>query len=421
MPANIVVPEMGESIVDARIAKWLKQEGEQVAVGEPLVELETDKVDVEVAAPQSGILTAIVHKDGADVKIGDVLGTIAEGKGQKAEGRRAEKTEERKAETRKAETPKAEEAKAADVPATPAARRLARQEDVDLSTVKADGPRVTPADIKSSKSAPEPAARTEPTAPTKPTSPPSTVPTAKPRTHVPTTAERSEERVRMSKRRATIAKRLVEAQATAAMLTTFNEVDMTAVQHLRARQKQAFKDRYGVSLGLSSFFVKAVVAALRDFPRINAEIQGDEMVLKHYYDIGIAVGAEEGLVVPVLRDADRLSFAEIEQGVRDFAARVKDGTLTLDDLRGGTFTITNGGVFGSLMSTPILNPPQVGILGLHAIQDRPVGVDGRIELRPMMYTALTYDHRIVDGSEAVRFLVRIRQLVEDPGQLLIEG
>lgn len=225
----------------------------------------------------------------------------------------------------------------------------------------------------------------------------------------------------MSKRRATIAKRLLEAQATAAMLTTFNEVDMTAVQQLRERRKAAFKERYGVSLGLSSFFVKAAVAALREFPRINAEIQGDEMVLKHYYDIGIAVGADEGLVVPVLRDADRLSFAGIEQAVREFAGRAKDGTLTLDDLRGGTFTITNGGVFGSLMSTPILNPPQVGILGLHAIKDRPAGVDGRIELRPMMYTALTYDHRIVDGSEAVRFLVRIKELIEDPAQMLIEG
>jgi len=225
----------------------------------------------------------------------------------------------------------------------------------------------------------------------------------------------------MSKRRATIARRLVEVQSTAAMLTTFNEVDMTAVMQLRERRKQAFKDRYGVSLGLSSFFVKAAIAALREFPRLNAEIQGDEMVLKHYYDIGIAVGAEEGLVVPVLRDADRLSFAAIEQGVRDFAARAKDGTLSLEDLRGGTFTITNGGVFGSLMSTPILNPPQVGILGLHAIKDRPAAVDGRIELRPMMYTALTYDHRIVDGSEAVRFLVRVKELIEDPAQMLIEG
>ncbi len=425
MPANIVVPEMGESIVDARIAKWLKQEGDQVAVGEPLVELETDKVDVEVSAPQSGVLSSIAHATGADVKIGDVLGTITEGKGQRAEGKgkdRAEakgaKGEEPKAEQPEAEQPEAAPVVAADVPATPAARRLARQENVDLSSVKSGGPRVTPDDIKSAKAPAEPA---EPASPTKPTPPPSTAPTAKLRTHAPTTAERSEERVRMSRRRATIAKRLLEAQATAAMLTTFNEVDMTAVQQLRERRKGAFKERYGVSLGLSSFFVKAAVAALREFPRINAEIQGDEMVLKHYYDIGIAVGAEEGLVVPVLRDADRLSFAEIEQGVREFAGRAKEGTLTLDDLRGGTFTITNGGVFGSLMSTPILNPPQVGILGLHAIKDRPAGVDGRIELRPMMYTALTYDHRIVDGSEAVRFLVRIKELIEDPAQMLVEG
>jgi 2-oxoglutarate dehydrogenase E2 component (dihydrolipoamide succinyltransferase) len=225
----------------------------------------------------------------------------------------------------------------------------------------------------------------------------------------------------MSKRRATIARRLVEVQSTAAMLTTFNEVDMSAVQALRARHKETFKQRHGVSLGLTSFFVKAVVGALRAFPRINAEIQGDEMVLKHYYDIGIAVGASEGLVVPVLRDADRMSFAEIEGQTRAFAARAEDGSLSLADIKGGTFTITNGGVFGSLQSTPILNPPQVGILGLHAIKDRPVGVNGQIVLRPMMYTALTYDHRIVDGAEAVRFLVRIKELIEDPGALLIEG
>ena len=224
----------------------------------------------------------------------------------------------------------------------------------------------------------------------------------------------------MSKRRATIARRLVEAQSTAAMLTTFNEVDMTAVMALRERHKQAFKERHGVGLGIASFFVKASIGALRSFPRINAEIQGDEMVLKHYYDIGVAVGASEGLVVPVLRDADRVSFAEIESRIRDFAKRANDGTLTLDDLRGGTFSITNGGVYGSLMSTPILNPPQVGILGLHAIKERPVGVGGQIVLRPMMYTALTYDHRIVDGSEAVQFLVRVKQLVEDPGALLLE-
>ena len=400
MPVNIVVPEMGESVVDARIAKWLKQEGDAVSVGEPLVELETDKVDVEVAAPQSGVLASIAHKNGADVKIGDVLGVVAEGKGQKAKekadapanaGAPAKGEAPAKTETAvKAEAPA--KAGSPNVAATPAARRLARQENVDLSTVRPGGPRVTPADIKSSK----------------PASP------------VPAGA-RSEERVRMSKRRATIARRLLEVQSTAAMLTTFNEVDMTGVMQLRERRKQAFKERYGVSLGLSSFFVKAAIAALREFPRLNAEIQGDEMVLKHYYDIGIAVGAEEGLVVPVLRDADRLSFADIEQGVRDFAARVKDGTLSLDDLRGGTFTITNGGVFGSLMSTPILNPPQVGILGLHAIKDRPAAVDGRIELRPMMYTALTYDHRIVDGSDAVRFLVRVKELIEDPAQMLIEA
>ena len=225
----------------------------------------------------------------------------------------------------------------------------------------------------------------------------------------------------MSKRRATIAKRLVEAQQTAAMLTTFNEVDMSAVMALRERHKESFKARYGTGLGVASFFVKAAVSALREFPRLNAEIQGDEMVLKHYYDIGVAVGAAEGLVVPVLRDVDRMSFAGIELGIRGFAAKAKDGTLTLDDLRGGTFSITNGGVFGSLMSTPILNPPQVGILGLHAIKDRPVAVNGAAVIRPMMYTALTYDHRIVDGSEAVRFLVRVKELVEDPAALLIEG
>jgi 2-oxoglutarate dehydrogenase E2 component (dihydrolipoamide succinyltransferase) len=224
----------------------------------------------------------------------------------------------------------------------------------------------------------------------------------------------------MSKRRATIAKRLVEAQSTAAMLTTFNEVDMTAVMSLRERHKQAFKDRHGVGLGIASFFVKASIGALRAFPRINAEIQGDEMVLKHYFDIGVAVGASEGLVVPVLRDADRMTFAEIEKQIRDFAKRAEDGTLSLADLKGGTFTITNGGVFGSLLSTPILNPPQVGILGLHKIQERPVAVNGQVTVRPMMYTALTYDHRIVDGSEAVRFLVRIKELVEDPGALLLD-
>jgi 2-oxoglutarate dehydrogenase E2 component (dihydrolipoamide succinyltransferase) len=241
--------------------------------------------------------------------------------------------------------------------------------------------------------------------------------TAKP----PRTTERSEERQRMSKRRATIARRLVEAQHNAAMLTTFNEIDMSAMMALRDRRKEAFKEQHGVGLGIASFFVKASVAALKAFPLLNAEIQGDEIVLKHYYDIGMAVGAEGGLVVPVLRDAERMSFAELEHAIRDFAKRAADGTLTLEDLAGGTFTITNGGVFGSLMSTPILNPPQVGILGLHKIQDRAVALNGQVSVRPMMYVALSYDHRIVDGREAVQFLVKIKELIEDPGTMLLES
>jgi 2-oxoglutarate dehydrogenase E2 component (dihydrolipoamide succinyltransferase) len=237
----------------------------------------------------------------------------------------------------------------------------------------------------------------------------------------PAPGQRHEERVRMSKRRLTIARNLVEAQQTAAMLTTFNEVDMSAMMALRERRKEAFKKRHGVSLGIASFFVKACIGALKVFPRLNAEIQGDEMVLKHYYDIGIAVGAAQGLVVPVLRNAERMTFADIEQAIRDFATRAGDGSLTLEDLRGGSFTITNGGVFGSLLSTPILNPPQVGILGLHKIEERPVAVGGQVVVRPMMYTALTYDHRIVDGLEAVQFLVRVKEYIEDPGTLLLEG
>jgi 2-oxoglutarate dehydrogenase E2 component (dihydrolipoamide succinyltransferase) len=398
MAVNIVVPEMGESVVDARVARWLKKAGDRVTVGDALVELETDKVDVEVAASKSGTLASIAHPDGADVKIGDVLGTIDDVVGVPESAKPVGVQETRGPGVVKG--------------ATPSARREAREREVPLTAVKADGPRVTREDVRKSAVRPQdpgtPGLRqaTRPQDPDRPQDP-------------GTSGPRSESRVRMSKRRATIAKRLVEVQATAAMLTTFNEVDMTEVMALRARQKQAFKDAHGVSLGISSFFVKAAIAALREFPRLNAEIQGDEMVLKSYYDIGVAVGAAEGLVVPVLRDADQMSFPAIELAIRDFAARAADNTLGLDDLRGGTFTITNGGVFGSLMSTPILNPPQVGILGLHAIKDRPVGVNGQVVLRPMMYTALTYDHRIVDGSEAVRFLVRVKELVEDPGALLL--
>jgi 2-oxoglutarate dehydrogenase E2 component (dihydrolipoamide succinyltransferase) len=405
VPINIVVPEMGESVVDARVSKWLKGEGDAVAVGETLVELETDKVDIEVSAPKAGVLSKIAHGNGDDVKIGDVLGTIEEGQQGAAEVRTpdADGAKVRSAEVRSADVRKAD---ATSTPATPSARREARDQNVDLNSIKPEGARVTRDDVKKASQLSAGPSTPAPRTP---------APASSPR------SERSEERVRMSKRRATIARRLVEAQQTAAMLTTFNEVDMSAVMALRERQKQAFKEKHGVSLGIASFFVKASIAALREFPRLNAEIQGDEMVLKHYYDIGVAVGAPEGLVVPVLRDADRMSFADIEQGIRAFAAKAGDGTLTLDDIRGGTFSITNGGVFGSLMSTPILNPPQVGILGLHAIKERPVGVNGQVVLRPMMYTALTYDHRIVDGAEAVQFLVRVKALVEDPAVLLIGG
>jgi 2-oxoglutarate dehydrogenase E2 component (dihydrolipoamide succinyltransferase) len=301
--------------------------------------------------------------------------------------------------------------------ATPSARKAARENDVALSSVASSGPRVTKADVdRAGKGQPAAKAPEGKQAPA-----PAKAPAPAPPRAARSADDARETRERMSKRRSTIARRLVEAQQTAALLTTFNEVDMSAVMDLRARHKETFKTRHGIGLGIASFFVKAAVTALKEFPRLNAEIQGDEIVLKHYYDIGMAVGASEGLVVPVIRDADSSSFAGIEGAIRDFAKRANDGTLTLEDLRGGTFSITNGGVYGSLMSTPIVNPPQVGILGLHAIKERPAAVNGQVALRPMMYIALTYDHRIVDGAEAVRFLVRIKELVEDPGALLVEN
>jgi 2-oxoglutarate dehydrogenase E2 component (dihydrolipoamide succinyltransferase) len=410
MPLDIVVPEVGESIVDARVAKWLRKEGDTVAAGDPLVELETDKIDLEVSAPQAGVLSRIDRKDGDDVKVGEVLGVIDESAKSAAAAPAAASAPTEKTSA----APAAESTRSPR--ATPTARKAAEEHDVDLARVRGsgDGGRVMRRDV-------EQAASPTPTAPApapEPVKAKAAPPVAENRRRP--AGDRTEERVRMSKRRATIAKRLVEAQSTAAMLTTFNEVDMSAVMALRERHKQAFKERHGVNLGIASFFVKASIGALRNFPRVNAEIQGEEMVLKHYFDIGVAVGASEGLVVPVLRDADRMTFAEIEQQIREFAKRAEDGTLSLADLKGGTFTITNGGVFGSLLSTPILNPPQVGILGLHKIQDRPIAVNGQVVVRPMMYVALTYDHRIIDGAEAVRFLVRIKELVEDPGALLLD-
>ena len=416
--SNIVVPTLGESVVEARVARWLKKAGDRVEVGEPVVELETEKIDLEVSAEKSGVIASIARQEGDDVKIGELLAVVDENGAAAPAASSAPAASAPTPAPAPASSGNGSAEAASEGRATPTARRMAKDNDVDLGAVQGSGAagRVTKQDVqKAMAPAPAPAPTSSPVAPTRegaiaPTSPSKIAPSS-----------RTEERVRMSKRRQTIARRLVEAQHTAAMLTTFNEVDMTAVMALRERRKESFKKEFGVGLGIASFFVKSAIAALRAFPPLNAEIQGDEIVFKHYYDIGVAVGAEGGLVVPVIRDADRLSFAQIELAIRDFATRATDGTLTLEDLRGGTFTITNGGVFGSLMSTPILNPPQVGILGLHKIQDRAVPMNGQVVIRPMMYVALSYDHRIVDGREAVQFLVKIKDFVEDPARLLLEG
>ena len=422
--SNIVVPELGESVVEARVARWLKKEGDRVELGEPVVELETEKIDLEVNADRAGVIASIKRQEGEDVKIGELLAVLDEAAAGTASpaptGAGAKKS------SAPATLPPVTSSAGEEPRSTPTARSIAKAHDVHLDVVKGSGSggRVMKQDVqaalggtKAPTSGQVAPARDQQAAAAGGKNPPS----RDARQAAGPMGDRSETRQRMSKRRATIARRLVEAQRTAAMLTTFNEVDMTAVMSLRARRKDAFQKQHGVGLGIASFFVKASVAALRAFPQINAEIQGDEIVLKHYYDIGMAVGAEGGLVVPVIHDSDRLSFAGIEQAIRDFAARAQNGTLTLEDLAGGTFTITNGGVFGSLMSTPILNPTQVGILGLHKIQERPVAIAGKLEVRPMMYIALSYDHRIVDGREAVQFLVKIKEYIEDPGQLLIES
>ena len=417
MATNIVVPELGESVVEARVAKWLKKQGDSVTAGEPLVELETEKIDLEVSADRAGVLTNIKHQEGADVKVGEVLAILEES----AEGAQPAPAAVPEART-VPDVPKGEVpgAKGADKKATPTAKNVAKAHDVKLEAVESSSNRVTKQDVLKAAAPEAPKAPKAPQAPQAPS--PAPAPKAPYTPKAPSlSGDRSERRERMTKRRATIARRLVEAQQTAAMLTTFNEVDMTAVMQLRERRKEAFTKKFGVGVGIASFFVKAAIGALKAFPQINAEIQGDEIVYKNYYDIGMAVGAEGGLVVPVIRDADRMGFADVELAIRDFAKRAQDGSLTLDDLRGGTFTITNGGVFGSLMSTPILNPPQVGILGLHKIADRAVPINGQVVIRPMMYLALSYDHRIVDGREAVQFLVKIKDYIEDPAWMLLEG
>ncbi len=416
MAVEIRVPPLGESIVEATVGRWLKREGERVAAGEPVLELETEKVSLEVAAPQAGVLERITRREGETVKVGEVLAVLAEEAGTAAPPGQPEPTPAAATAAPPSVAPSPE---GVAPPSAPFARRLAAEAGIDLARVSGTGPggRITAEDVRATLTRAVPAPEIARPAP--PPVPPS--PVERPEAAAPRAAERREERVRMSRRRLTIARRLVEAQRTAAMLTTFNEIDMSAVMDLRRRRRDAFRERHGVSLGLMSFFTKAVVGALKAFPQLNSELQGEELILKYYYDIGIAVATDQGLVVPVVRDADRKSFAEIEREIEDLATRARENRLTLQDLEGGTFTITNGGVFGSLLSTPILNYPQVGILGMHRIQERPVVANGEIVIRPMMYVALSYDHRVVDGREAVLFLVRVKELIEDPEMLLLEG
>ena len=434
MAAEIHVPELGESVADATVGRWLKQEGEAVKSGDPLVELETDKINFEVEAEQDGVLESISKDEGETVNVGEVIGTIGEG-GEAGDGAapeqqaEEEQEEQPQAEEEQEERPQAEQPEAEEQDghrevedgagrASPSVRKLAQEYEVDLAEVTGSGSggRITRDDVERLIRE-----QSRPAAPEQ-TEEPERDGEAQPAPAVSQDGRATlEERVRVSRRRQTIAQRLVESQQTAAMLTTFNEVDMSAVMELRKRRKESFQERTGARLGFMSFFTKAAIGALKAFPKVNAELQGSELLLKKYYDIGVAVSTDEGLVVPVIRDADHKNFAEIEQGIADLATKAREGKLTLEDLRGGTFTITNGGIFGSLVSTPILTMPQVAILGMHKIQERPVAIEGEVVVRPMMYLALSYDHRVIDGAEAVSFLVRIKELVEDPESLLLEG
>jgi 2-oxoglutarate dehydrogenase E2 component (dihydrolipoamide succinyltransferase) len=422
MATEIKVPALGESVSEATVAKWFKSEGEAVAVDEAVVELETDKVTIEVPSPVAGVLAAITVKEGETVNVGAVLGAIAEGGAATAAPKpAAKKPAAAKSAAAPAPVPVPVPVPAAAAGAaslSPAVRKLAAEASIDVAAVAGSGKdgRVTKGDVvdfldaKKAATAPAPA----------PSPAPAPTPTPSPRAPAPVDQAGREERVKMTRLRATIARRLKEAQNTAAMLTTFNEVDMSAVMAMRSEFKALFEQKHGVKLGFMGFFVKACIQALIDIPAVNAEIDGDDLVYKNYYNIGVAVGTDRGLVVPVVRDADRLSLAGIEKAIADLGKKARDGSMKIEDLQGGTFTISNGGVYGSLMSTPILNAPQSGILGMHKIQDRPMVVDGRIEVRPMMYLALSYDHRIVDGKEAVTFLVRVKESLEAPQRMIMD-
>ena len=436
MSVEIRVPSLGESVTEATVAKWFKQIGEAVTADEPLVELETDKVTLEYNAPASGMLTEIIVEQGGEVEVGALLGAIDESATGTEANTSAAKTP--------AAAPTEEEAgrkqPAAVASATsPAVRKLIEENDVDISKISPSGPKgnITKGDVlavidasgnkPAATAGPEPSAAESPAVEAEVPKPSPTAvddqPAAKSESQAREPSPRSsgvEERVKMTRLRKRIAERLKEAQNTAAILTTYNEADMSGVIALRKRYRDSFEKKHGVKLGFMSFFVKAAIGALREIPSLNAEIDGDEIVYKHNYDIGVAVGTPSGLVVPVMRGADHLSFADCEKSINELGLRAREGKLAMDDLVGGTFTISNGGVYGSLMSSPILNPPQVGILGMHKIQERPVAIDGQITIRPMMYLALSYDHRIVDGREAVTFLVRLKEFIEDPERLLLD-
>ncbi len=404
MSTEVVVPTLGESISEATLGQWLKQPGEPVAADEAIASLETDKVAVEVTSPVAGVMGAHIVSEGATVNVGAVIGSIESGSGSSASAKPAA--------VAAPVAPAISADDAGDLTLSPSVRRLVLEHGLDPTKIKGTGKdgRLTKDDVMASISAGTATAKAE-----SPSQSAATVPASS-----GGSASRAEERVRMTRLRQTVAKRLKEAQNTAAMLTTFNDVDMTAVMEARTKYKDLFEKKHGVRLGFMGFFTKAVCMALRDIPAVNASIEGDDIVYRNYADISVAVSAPNGLVVPVIRDAQDMSVADIERTIGDFGKRAKDGTLTMDDMKGGTFTISNGGVFGSLMSTPIINPPQSAVLGLHRIEERPVVRDGQIVVRPMMYLALSYDHRLIDGREAVTFLVAVKNAIEDPTRLLID-
>jgi len=426
---EIKVPALGESVSEATVAKWMKKVGDAVAKDEPLCELETDKVTLEVNAPSAGTLSEIRAPEGSNVAIGQILGVIGEGAAAAKPAAAPAAKAAPAAAPQPAPAAKAAPAAAAAAPSaetaplSPAVRKLVAENELRPAAIPGSGKdgRLTKGDVlafmEKSSSARSGMTQRVPTgapAAAAPQSAPAPEPAA------PRTAGEREQRVRMTRLRKRIAERLKSAQNTAAMLTTFNEVDMSAILKLREQFRDSFEKKHGVRLGFMSFFVKACIQALKEIPAVNGEIDGDDLIYKNHYDIGVAVGTEQGLVVPVLRDADKLGFAEIEKRIAELGRKARDGKLTIEDLTGGTFTISNGGVYGSLMSTPILNPPQSGILGMHKTQQRPVAIEGKVEIRPMMYLALSYDHRIIDGREAVTFLVRVKENIEDPQRLLLE-